>query len=117
MSELVISVNIVYISLIDSPSFIVNNSNLCTNTEILDFFTLFVPSCVTSNMCQISCAVLQFDTLLNLFLSKAQNNAFIAFALVCINFLSFAVHASTAVVGGVYSDSTICHISKLKDCR
>src|SRR3954469_13605519 len=117
MSEFVISVNLVYISLIDSPSFIVNNSNLCTNTEILDSFTLLVPSCVTSNMCQISCAVLQFDTLLNSFLSKVQNNAFIAFALVCINFLSLLNHSSTGVVGGVYADSTILQISKLNNCR
>src|SRR3954471_13352641 len=117
MSELVISVNLVYISLIDSPSSTVNNSNLCTNTKILDSLTLLVPSCVTSKMCHISCAVLQFDTLLNSFLSKAQNNAFMALALVCINFLSSLVHSSTGVVGGVYSDSTICHISKLNDCR
>src|SRR3954471_11213336 len=112
-----ISVNLVYMSLIDSQSFIENNSNLCTKTEILDSFTLVVPSCVTSSICQISCAVLQFDTLLNSFLSKAQNNAFIALAFVCINFLSFVDHSSTGVVGGVYSDSTICHISRLNDCR
>src|SRR3954467_14976120 len=111
------SVNLVYISLIDSPSFIVNNLNLCTKTEILDSLTLLVPSCVTSRICQISCAVLQLDTLLNSFLSKAQNNAFIALALVCINFLSLLDHSSTGVVGGVYTDSTICQISNLKDCK
>src|SRR3954470_22472406 len=88
ISELVMSVNLVYMSLIDSPSFMENNSNLCTKTEILDSFTLVVPSCVTSRICQISCAVVQFDTLLNSFLSKAQNNAFIALALVCIDFFS-----------------------------
>src|SRR5436189_6386481 len=117
MSELVMYVNLVYISLIDSPSFIVNNSNLCTKTKILDSFSLLVPSCVTSRICQISCAVLQLDTLLNSFLSKAQNNAFIALALVCINFLSFVDHSSTGVVDGIYSYSTICHSSRLNDCR
>src|SRR3954468_4954463 len=86
MSEFVMSVNLVYISLIDSHSFIVNNSNLSTKTEILDSLTLLVPSCVTSRICQISCAVLQLDTLLNSFRSKAQNNAFMALALVCISF-------------------------------
>ena len=58
--------------------------------DILLCLTLLVPSCVTLSVRHISYAVLHMLTRLNSFLSKAQNNIFMAFALaVASNFCVF----------------------------
>ena len=62
--EFVMSVNLIIISEIVLFS-ILKSSNLWIRTEILDYLTLFVPSCVTYSMCHIWFVDVAVDTRLN----------------------------------------------------